>query len=356
MRTKGIGEKGMKDLLTEKIAGCLIGAAYGDALGAPTENRTREQIYEKWGYVDRLLDAPPDVYARGNKAGQITDDFSMAYVTIQEILEKQGEIDSQVAKSALLKWAENERFFEQFVGPTSRKYINLLRGTETKDREHFEPVNDNFRASNGGAMKIGPVACLGKGDRDRSIAIARIICEPTHGNRIAMSAACAVAAAVGGALAGRSLTEIFQDAVYGAEEGEKIGENGMSVAGPSMKKRLKVAISMGTAAKDLSDAIDVLRDYFDCSGMAADSVPVSFGLMAAAHGDVEKAVQAAANIGNDTDTMATIAGAVLGAYQGAGVFPGEIVQKLDEANGYRLLELAEKMAAAEIRLEGKEAK
>ena len=55
----------MKDLLTEKIAGCLIGAAYGDALGAPTENRTREQIYEKWGYVDRLLDAPPDVYARG---------------------------------------------------------------------------------------------------------------------------------------------------------------------------------------------------------------------------------------------------------------------------------------------------
>ena len=38
--------------------------------------------------------------------------------------------------------------------------------------------------------------------------------------------------------------------------------------------------------------------------------------------------------------MATIAGAVLGAYQGAGVFPGEIVQKLDEANGYRLLELA----------------
>ena len=36
----------MKNLLSEKIAGCLIGAAYGDALGAPTENRTREQIFE----------------------------------------------------------------------------------------------------------------------------------------------------------------------------------------------------------------------------------------------------------------------------------------------------------------------
>lgn len=47
--------------MSEKIAGCLIGAAYGDALGAPTENRTREQIFEKWGYVDRLHDAPSDV-------------------------------------------------------------------------------------------------------------------------------------------------------------------------------------------------------------------------------------------------------------------------------------------------------
>ena len=41
--------------MSEKIAGCLIGAAYGDALGAPTENRTREQIFEKWGYVDTFI-------------------------------------------------------------------------------------------------------------------------------------------------------------------------------------------------------------------------------------------------------------------------------------------------------------
>ena len=66
----------MKNLLSEKIAGCLVGAAYGDALGAPTENRTREQILEKWGYVDQLYDAPMDVYARGNKAG-VQAEFSV---------------------------------------------------------------------------------------------------------------------------------------------------------------------------------------------------------------------------------------------------------------------------------------
>ena len=42
----------MCQTMTERIAGCLYGAAYGDSLVAPTENRTREQIFAKWGYVD----------------------------------------------------------------------------------------------------------------------------------------------------------------------------------------------------------------------------------------------------------------------------------------------------------------
>ena len=99
--------------MSEKIAGCLIGAAYGDALGAPTENRTREQIFEKWGYVDRLHDAPSDVYARGNKAGQITDDFSMGYVTIQQILRSENHVNQKVAEGALIEWSKNERFFKK---------------------------------------------------------------------------------------------------------------------------------------------------------------------------------------------------------------------------------------------------
>ena len=87
----------MEISLKDRIAGCLIGAAYGDALGAPTENRTREQIFEKWGYVQEFLAPPEDVFARGNAAGQVTDDFSMAYVTIQEILKAGGRVNEEVA-------------------------------------------------------------------------------------------------------------------------------------------------------------------------------------------------------------------------------------------------------------------
>ena len=54
------------------------------------------------------------------------------------------------------------------------------------------------------------------------------------------------------------------------------------------------------------------------------------------------------NIGNDTDTMATIVGAVLGAKNGVHAFPEELVRKLDEANGYDLCALAETMEATDV--------
>ena len=194
----------MCQTMTERIAGCLYGAAYGDSLGAPTENRTREQIFAKWGYVDKLLDPPMDVFARGNRAGQVTDDFSMAYTAIQTILHADGRVNDTVAKEALLAWGSDERMLTQFAGPTSQRFIRQLQGIEPTGETRFEPVNVNRCASNGGAMKIGPVACFAKERMEDALELARIICFPTHGNAQAMSAAAAVATAVSTALGGAS--------------------------------------------------------------------------------------------------------------------------------------------------------
>ena len=65
----------------EKILGCLIGGAAGDAMGAATEIRTREQIKDFFGsYVTEFLTPPDDTFARGCSKAQITDDFSIAYL------------------------------------------------------------------------------------------------------------------------------------------------------------------------------------------------------------------------------------------------------------------------------------
>lgn len=81
----------------QKILGGLIGAAAGDAMGAATETRTRKQIEEKFGgYVTDFLAPPDDTFARGSKAGQVTDDFSVAYMTLKEVV-AQGKLDDQTA-------------------------------------------------------------------------------------------------------------------------------------------------------------------------------------------------------------------------------------------------------------------
>ena len=112
------------DYIEEKILGCLVGAAAGDALGAATEMRTRRQIEEKFGgRVKEFLTPPDDTFARGNMPGQVTDDFSLAYVTCLEILRHNGEITPEVSRAALLSWAEYDDFFRRFAGPTTRAAV-----------------------------------------------------------------------------------------------------------------------------------------------------------------------------------------------------------------------------------------
>ena len=63
-------------------------------------------------------------------------------------------------------------------------------------------------------------------------------------------------------------------------------------------------------------AMKELSEIIGCGLSAAEAVPTAFGLLAASEGDVEKAVIAAVNIGNDTDTIATIVGAMTGTLNG----------------------------------------
>ncbi|MPZ89682.1 MAG: hypothetical protein GEU81_16810 [Nitriliruptorales bacterium] len=63
--------------LYERVLGGLATAAIGDALGAPTEACTRQEIAEHYGGLVRTLAAPgTDAPASGSHPGQITDDAS----------------------------------------------------------------------------------------------------------------------------------------------------------------------------------------------------------------------------------------------------------------------------------------
>lgn len=323
-----------------KVLGCLVGAAFGDAMGGPTETRTTKQIEELFGgYVTEFFDAPEDVFARGNQAGRITDDFSMAHVTCQEIIKNKGVIDDEVAKNSLIEWSKNETYFEQFVGPTSRAGINALKNNTEVAKWPF--VNDNLKASNGSAMKIGPISLFAKGNFDKAMSIVEIISKPTHFNNKSLSGACAVAAAVNQALKNDSnMDDVYLAALKGAEYGEKRGHQ---LAGPSVYKRLKLAASIAATTKDMSECLKMSADILGNNASAYETVPSAFSLLLAARDNPLEAIYAAVNIGNDTDSIATIVGAIVGALYGVEIFDQNVIELINEVNDYDLNLLAEQI-------------
>lgn len=240
----------------KKILGCLLGAAVGDAMGAATETRTRQQIEETFGgYVTEFLTPPGDTFARGSRAGQVTDDFSVAYVTLQEIL-KSKRVDEETAIAGLLKWAAVPEYFDRFAGPTTRAMVKELQG-QKPGVNVFAPVNENNKATNGGAMKAAPIALLAKGDIDQAIEKAVTVCRVTHNNNIALAGAAAVAAATAAAMKeGANLYDVVKASLYGAVKGDQMGsEQGATLAGASMEARIRWAVSVAMTQESLDESL-----------------------------------------------------------------------------------------------------
>jgi len=325
----------------DKILGAFLGAAVGDAMGAPTEMRTTQQIIEYFGGPVREFKEPPsDTFSRGRKPGQVTDDFSLAYFLAKSIVKHSGKLNFDVVKEALLEWGNTEEYFVPFAGPTTRAAIEKLKGNVVKDKD--EIVNYNATATNGSAMKIFPVGLLNPGNVEQAIQDAALVCVPTHNNQLSISGACAVAAAVSKAMdEDADVYNIVQAGLYGARKGEEIGrEIGHTVAGPSVIKRMELAVEIGLKSRSIDEAMQEIAGYVGSGLHISEAVPAVFGIFVACKGNTMDCIYAGVNIGNDTDTVATMAGAVAGAYKGFASLPKEYLSIINERNNICLEELA----------------
>lgn len=70
--------------------------------------------------------------------------------------------------------------------------------------------------------------------------------------------------------------------------------------------------------------------------MHNEAVPAAFGLLIAAKGDPVEAILAAVNMGDDTDTVATIVGSIAGAYAGIDALPAHYLTTIDRVNKFDL--------------------
>lgn len=334
-------------MIEDRILGSLLGAAVGDAMGAATELRTKEMIKERFGgTVREILTPPDDTFARGSEAGTVTDDFSLIYYTVQAILDNGGVIDRHAAEQAILNWSEDKKFYDQYAGPTTRAAVERIKGTAVENYYDFICC-DNAKASNGSAMKISPAGLFHPGDVDGAVEAAVTICRPTHNNNLSIQGACAIAAAVSEALRdGADLYSVVQAGLYGAEKGALLCRGNCAVlAGPDVVKRMKLAIEIGLTSENPDQATTEIADVVGSGLHISEAVPAVFGILVACKGELEEGIVAAVNIGSDTDTIASMVGAVLGALKGCGELKDKYLKLIERVNGFEIEKMAENIAA-----------
>lgn len=85
-----------------------------------------------------------------------------------------------------------------------------------------EVIDYARQATNGSAMKISPAGFFNPGDVDKAIEDAVCVTRVTHDNQLAISGACATAAAISRAFDEKaSVYDIIQAGIYGARKGER---------------------------------------------------------------------------------------------------------------------------------------
>lgn len=330
----------------DKVTGCLAGAALGDAMGAATELRTIDQIKKDFGgWVTTFIKPPQDTFGRCNEPGQCTDDFIQGKYILDEALKNKGELNEEVMKSAFRRWLDYP-YYLNFTGPTTRSAMQRLFNdnrmslqggvSPVVSEKSISLINDgNASATNGAAMKIW-VAVLLSLNNPRALLenVYRVSCL-THNNVLSVSGASAIAFAIMQALnAEASIESIFSQAIAGAHQGYLYAyqRGAMMMAGASVTERIKLAIQIGKQYTGWQDALIPLADVIGSGLQANEAVPVVFGLLASCRNNPLDAIHGGVNIGNDTDTVATMAGAIAGAFCGIQSFNDADVDVLQKAN------------------------
>lgn len=333
-------------VLADKYLGCILGAAAGDAMGAPTETKSTRQIAAMWG--GRVCDfqtPPADVPSRGRAKGQVTDAFSIPYVLTKHLLAAEGRVSRSLATAALKEWGQSE-WFEPFAGMTTRKVINRLNEDDNISVWAYAGHLGNklFKghyyalSSNGAAVKAYPAALLHPGDFAATVNDTVELTLASHDDPISISGACAVAAAISVACKEQAkLYDMIVAALNGAREGDRLAREQKDIwiyPGPTVIDRLPMAIEI--AVTKGSAAITKIRDLIGSGPAIAETVPAAFGLLIAHDGQVLPALYDAVNIGDETAAIASLVGALGGTLQGAQAFPDYYLPLLDAANGFDL--------------------
>jgi ADP-ribosylglycohydrolase len=285
-------------VIADRSAGVVVASAAGDALGAPFE-------------FEPPIDPSTLLTMSGGglwSAAEWTDDTQMALAILTPLAS--GDTSAESVERGFLAWFESDPADVGIhTGSVLRRGAPLLAAASEEAERHPD------HASNGGLMRIGPAALSFPGDPERVAEYAATVTKLTHAHPDCIDASVLWVVAI-------------DDAVHNAPMGRETWDFAASVTTATKhlprerRERWRRLIDEATRrpARDFDNNGGAVR-AFQAALASCVQTPIPQQLAPCRH--LEAAIETAVRCGDDTDTVAAITGALLGARWGVTAVPAK---------------------------------
>ncbi len=312
-----------KELL-DRIQGCLMGVAIGDALGMPVETMKHDDVMklnDGKGVIGFMPPVQKRVWDTANlKAGDTTDDWQLTRAVARSLIRTKGKLDVVdcadehvlALKQSAFGWGKT----------TQRAIEDIWEGRRLPGVDPLPPAEPGRGCGNGIIMKVAPLAISARLHLVNSLDMwpeIKALGGITHSDIRASIAAQAVAHCIRVALNDGIMymdgRDISSGAMYGVIQAAVAVEDSESAGHDVSMRIFRVYELIGTP--------DGVRTASGGGFHAVDTAAFCVGTFMRHPVDFRAGVLEAVNAGGDTDTNASIVGGMIGANHGLQCIPQE---------------------------------
>jgi ADP-ribosyl-[dinitrogen reductase] hydrolase len=297
----------LNDDQRDRAIGAVLASAVGDALGAPYEFKPP-------------IPAATPVEMKGGGSfgwapGEWTDDTSMAIPLLQSLARGKSLADEATQDEIVSAWHQWAGTAPDVGIQTRAVLAGLKAPTAAKARESAESIHRQTGRSggNGSLMRTVPIALSALASREQTAANARVISRLTHFDEDAGDACV-----------------LWSDAIRTAIL------TGNCEIRDSLQLLPEARRGLWTVRIETAEAFEPV--HFENNGWVVSAFQAAWSAVFRAD-SIQDGLERAVRAGNDTDTVAAIAGGVLGAKFGFAQVPKAWVEILHGWPGVKSLDL-----------------
>lgn len=314
----------MNEKTTDRVYGCLVGGAIGDALGAIVQGWSYKEIREKYGQVSDFSWYDTDISA--GKPGSVTGDTILQHYLSLAIAENGGRITPDDLAEVWKDHLNPDRLWVNEEAVLLK--LQLGMNPWTAGRETF-PTSEAI-------MGIAPVGIINAGDPKQAY---------QDGFNISSLNQDGVSRDAGATMAAGIATAMNPDATV-----DEVIDTIIQYSSNPLYPAIDLTMDLADASNSIDEFTERFYDemldwrrtrawdkqhYYEGklhSTTVLEIVPVLVAILDLCDGDVERSLIEAASFGRQADTIAGLVGNVVGVVHGTSDLRDEWIETCEEAN------------------------